>query len=592
MATAETPLLPKSDPPTCESWRRCIAFTIVIVAVTGLGLLLFNSSSPSPSLPNPVVRLCGQAGGVKGSWDADGVAVFQGIPYGSADRWQVPLLTNSCWTDSFDARTIGNICFQFPGRSFVLDLPAKQVENCLNIDVMSKNVNLNTNNNNKLLPIFFFIYGGSNVVGWPSLYTNIKLLAAAGDFCVMVPSYRVGTFGFLTLRELAARDLRRANVSGNYGLEDLRLALQWVQAHAISFGCDPNSVTLLGQSSGGTNILALLSNAQNTGLFHRAISLSGSANFSMNQDAAEVQGRSFVEGTECKGASDVLSCLLNLSTSAVVQATPSSWSVTNVFPASPSGTPNVGLPHVDGVTVQEDALTGLSKGLVDVPLLIQGGITDLIVLADPSFQAMTVTAYSDFLMNHFSTWNDNNATGLDVVNAYREITSLSVWDSFAQLTTDIGTFCASVAIGEAVVKQNLRKKLLYLSVVEQPPASFIGYPSTNGSFHYPFDGWDYVVATRHWDWYAKFVGGNDSYVPLAADLALGDAIRAQWTTFAQTEVPSGMLQFNKLQHDYMVNVIGDSEFSSSVSNVPNERAFFCSVLEKHGLTDMKFWLVN
>jgi carboxylesterase type B len=47
-------------------------------------------------------------------------------------------------------------------------------------------------------------------------------------------------------------------VAGNYGITDLLVALQWVQSNGAAFGCDTSRVILLGQSSGGTNIFALL----------------------------------------------------------------------------------------------------------------------------------------------------------------------------------------------------------------------------------------------------------------------------------------------------------------------------------------------
>ena len=50
------------------------------------------------------------------------------------------------------------------------------------------------------------------------------------------------------------------------------------------------NVTLIGQSSGGTNILALLASPASVGLFSAAISLSGSPNITMDLATAEEQG--------------------------------------------------------------------------------------------------------------------------------------------------------------------------------------------------------------------------------------------------------------------------------------------------------------
>lgn len=53
-------------------------------------------------------------------------------------------------------------------------------------------------------------------------------------------------------------------------------------------------VTLIGQSSGGTDILALLSSSFSTGLFSGAISLSGSPNITMDLHTTQTQDSQFL----------------------------------------------------------------------------------------------------------------------------------------------------------------------------------------------------------------------------------------------------------------------------------------------------------
>jgi len=207
MATATTPLLPSPKPKPRSNWRRHVAIVILLLAVGGLaaGLVIHHVSEPdNPQKTDPIVHLCGNAGEVSGSWEGD-VAVFRGIPYGTAPRWQVPSMTISCWTSTFDAKTDGYVCPQFALSSYVVDPPTKQDEDCLHVNVMSTNVNNNGNDKNEdndsLLPIVFFIHGGSNVVGWPSWYANMDVFAR-NNFCVIAPSYRLGTLGFLALPQL------------------------------------------------------------------------------------------------------------------------------------------------------------------------------------------------------------------------------------------------------------------------------------------------------------------------------------------------------------------------------------------------------
>ncbi len=86
--------------------------------------------------------------------------------------------------------------------------------------------------------------------------------------------------GYLSVDALSSTDLR--GVSGNYGITDHIVALEWVQNNIAAFGGNPQKITVFGQSSGGTNIFALLSNPKNNGLFQAAISLSGRCEISLD----------------------------------------------------------------------------------------------------------------------------------------------------------------------------------------------------------------------------------------------------------------------------------------------------------------------
>ncbi|KAG0715125.1 Acetylcholinesterase [Chionoecetes opilio] len=61
------------------------------------------------------------------------------------------------------------------------------------------------------------------------------------------------------------------------GLKDQTLALQWVRDNIRSFGGDPDSVTIFGESAGGASVHLQMLTPKSEGLFQRAIMQSGNA---------------------------------------------------------------------------------------------------------------------------------------------------------------------------------------------------------------------------------------------------------------------------------------------------------------------------
>jgi len=74
---------------------------------------------------------------------------------------------------------------------------------------------------------------------------------------------------------LAAEAARAHEPPGNYGLQDMIAALQWVQRNIAAFGGDPDAITVGGQSAGAMAVHDVIVSPLATGLFQRAITQSG-----------------------------------------------------------------------------------------------------------------------------------------------------------------------------------------------------------------------------------------------------------------------------------------------------------------------------
>ncbi|KAH7024812.1 acetylcholinesterase [Microdochium trichocladiopsis] len=99
------------------------------------------------------------------------------------------------------------------------------------------------------LPVLIYIYGGSFTTGGQDIpYQNpTQWVQRTQSHIVVVFNYRVSFFGFPSSAALPLR-------GHNLGLQDQRLAVQWVHANIASFGGDPERMVLWGQSAGAMSV--------------------------------------------------------------------------------------------------------------------------------------------------------------------------------------------------------------------------------------------------------------------------------------------------------------------------------------------------
>lgn len=120
------------------------------------------------------------------------------------------------------------------------------------------------------VPVLFYVHGGSFKNGSNQ---NSELdgenLVKAQEIIVVEPNYRLGPLGFLDFSPLDSR------CGANMAFYDLFSALRWVQKHIAAFGGDPDNVTLMGASSGGTIVSIFPFLDQAKGLFSKLVVLSG-----------------------------------------------------------------------------------------------------------------------------------------------------------------------------------------------------------------------------------------------------------------------------------------------------------------------------
>lgn len=229
-------------------------------------VLLLSACSVLSPRPQVTIDTGQLAGGV-----SSGVAYFKGIPYAAPPvgplRWRAPQ-PPAAWQGVRQARRYAPHCAQPLSEVAGFDqLPMS--EDCLTLNVWTPDSAAP-----RPLPVMVWIHGGGYSVGSGNkARTNSPALAAEGVVLVTV-NYRLSAFGFLTHPALRAVD--PDDPYGNYGLQDVLAALQWVQRNIAAFGGDPERVTIFGESAGAGLVNSLLVAPPAAGLFHRAISQSAS----------------------------------------------------------------------------------------------------------------------------------------------------------------------------------------------------------------------------------------------------------------------------------------------------------------------------
>jgi len=193
---------------------------------------------------------------------AEGMNEFLGIPYAAPPvknlRWRPPARYGTFPGSSLLATQFGSECTQPGGGS----------ENCLFLNVYTP---LTTSAVAKHgLPVMVWIHGGGFTTGGGDLYDPNPLVK--NGVIVVTINYRLGYLGFFAQSAIDAEH----HIKGNYGFMDQQFALRWVRRNIAAFGGDPTRVTIFGESAGGLSIYAQLASPLAAGLFHGAISESGS----------------------------------------------------------------------------------------------------------------------------------------------------------------------------------------------------------------------------------------------------------------------------------------------------------------------------
>ncbi|KAL5285241.1 CES5A.2 family protein [Megaselia abdita] len=259
------------------------------LCLTVVAVCLFSIGGVIASGDDDLIVTLNHGGSLAGinlvSTESRNIRSFLGIPYAKPPigtlRFESPVPFPS-WVGIRNAKEDGNSCPQ----SFPLapDQTVHGNEDCLYVNVYTPPLSRIPEGG---LSVMVWVHGGACLGGSNNHLFYGPDYILNHDVVLVAVNYRVGPLGFLSTETL--------DCPGNFGLKDQVEALRWVKQHISSFGGNPDSVTVFGESAGGASISYLLQSEKPRGLFHRAIPQSGTVFNSWAQPLHKgvAQGRAF-----------------------------------------------------------------------------------------------------------------------------------------------------------------------------------------------------------------------------------------------------------------------------------------------------------
>lgn len=401
----------------------CVAFMSVSGCATE------NEAPTDPTL----VKL--STGEVQGD-DVGGAIRFLAIPFAAPPvddlRWKAPAKPAS-WTGVRHETAFAAACAQAESRQ----QPESQEEDCLYLNVWRPATATRD------APVMVWFHGGGNTTGSASdllptapeepLWYDGRVFAERHGIVVVTTNYRLGGFGFFSHPALD----QEGSPNGNQGLLDQVFALQWVHDEIEHFGGDPNNVTIFGQSAGAGDVCLHMASPLSRGLFHRAVSQSGSCTrrpYARSDDLiADMQA--YAQERGCTGEpAAVMACLRQQPVASLINLEPTDrlegmTSANELF-----------RPVIDGHFLERAPIEAFEAGdIAQVPYILGTNDDERMLYWVARTGPADEAAYHQELVDRYGTEWGPRAAELYPVSEYNNDYRLAL----VKLEGDVGAICSA-----------------------------------------------------------------------------------------------------------------------------------------------------
>ena len=424
--------------------------------------------------------------------------IFRGIPYAEPPinnlRWKSPIPAKknlkidarqfkpACMQDRYNTDWYHNVIKAFGSDPSLFDHVNSISEDCLYLNIWTKSLETSARK-----PVMVWIHGGNDTAGWSYEPDYIGHNLSNKDVVVVSIGYRLNIFGFF-------RHPNMIKQTGNFGLEDQILSLQWLKENIEYFGGDPKNITIFGESAGGAHISYHLASTASEGLFKKAIIQSGGYNLISPYSLLDIQDAHSL----AKEATDIISpnnfeALRKIDSNKLLDASKAMG-----YPFH---------PIIDGDLIQKEILNIYSSGnLNKVDLIIGSNKNEEYLYIDKELSA-------EDLIKQITEMNPDKA---DKIISLLDLSDIPLASD--RLGTNQLTACPSIFIARQMTKSGNKVYQYLFSKQRIKSENILSYHGAE--IPYVF-------------------GTHDAYLPTTNnDLKLTDSMMNYWTQFAKKGNPN------------------------------------------------------
>ena len=522
----------------CRNFKIQIKLLIIVVSIIlfilTISLLLYYLLQPSKTWYSSTIDIDTDVGVVRGQKEKVNIRgklvdvySFKGIPYAIPPVGKlrfmnpVPFNKTNGWKGVYNASSFGDSCVQL--RNGIIT----GSEDCLFLNVFTPTLIKKTN-----LSVFVWIHGGYLLYGSGNdfgEYPDTEFVSSMNVVGVSM-NYRLNAFGFLTLKELWVKN----NSYGNYGIQDQILALKWVRANIKNFGGNPNSITIVGASSGCSAVYAILASPSADGLFQRAVCMSGPPLLKRNYLQAAIDNRIFINKSKCRQVPEkyIKECFYNLSKKELINAIPfyeyPSWFFVGSDDIPRRGEKYGSMLVVDPILFKTppNEVKNLSYPTKSKVYVLLGTMAQEIGIAPPKlfynstwqdFENYTKPRFNEFSAGLYNKIVNELYANLTLPNKTRDQSIQYLYES---IVSDVRMTCPNAKLAKDI---NLSQKheVFHYVITSQP--SHLAVSKAYGRQY----------AFHTWDTWALFNFKKEKYVPSQRDILFQKTLRENIKNFVE-----------------------------------------------------------